>query len=206
MITREEYELLKYLKKEGFNWIARDEDDEVSSYTNKPFKETWYWLDGDLSKYLNHKLFTFIKCSDTEPTAIADLINEYAAHEELKKQHDNVVIPQYVTDFINKAKPIMSLYSAMYNLFHFGSISMETPSKDGAVRDWVEKNEETFARAWLDGYEIELEKKYIIKFASGEVLISFDTGLSGGNLGVKLTQSEIEEIDPRLMQFAEEVE
>ena len=28
---------------------------------------------------------------------------------------------------------------------------------------WIKKNEETFARAWLDGYTVEKEKRYLVK-------------------------------------------
>lgn len=30
-------------------------------------------------------------------------------------------------------------------------------------KDWFNRNEETFARAWLDGYEVEEEKRYTVK-------------------------------------------
>lgn len=32
-----------------------------------------------------------------------------------------------------------------------------------AIRIWVNANRDTFARAWLDGYEIEKEKRYMVK-------------------------------------------
>lgn len=33
------------------------------------------------------------------------------------------------------------------------------------IREWLEdkNNQETFARAWLDGYEVEEEKQYLVK-------------------------------------------
>lgn len=30
-------------------------------------------------------------------------------------------------------------------------------------KNWFNSNEETFARAWLDGYEVEKEKRYVVK-------------------------------------------
>lgn len=145
---------------------------------------------------------------DAAYSAVAEAFD---AKEKIKNK---VVIPGYVADFINKAKPIMSLYSAMYNLFHFGSISMETPSKDGAVRDWVEKNEETFARAWLDGYTVE-PQLYTVTFANGIGLVidkdsvtkRYFFGSQVRNIELaKLTKSEIESVDPILMEIAKEVE
>lgn len=32
-----------------------------------------------------------------------------------------------------------------------------------AIRIWVNANRDAFARAWLDGYEVEEEKRYIVK-------------------------------------------
>ena len=32
------------------------------------------------------------------------------------------------------------------------------------LRKWFNNNIETFARAWLDGYEVEKEKRYVVKF------------------------------------------
>ena len=55
-------------------------------------------------------------------------------------------------------------------------------------------------------YEIEKEKQYILKFDNGQYLYNCDLGMTDESLACKLTQSEIEGIDPRLMQFAVEVE
>mgnify|MGYP000961507447 CR=1 FL=1 len=60
-----------------------------------------------------------------------------------------VVVPQFVADWIKVAKPIYSLSGAMV----YGS---------PGVNKWLESwdNQETFARAWLDGYEVKQEKRY----------------------------------------------
>ena len=62
-----------------------------------------------------------------------------------------VKIPQIVADWIKEAKPVYSLSGAMAH----GS---------PGVNKWLEswENQETFARAWLDGYTIE-EKLYLVK-------------------------------------------
>ena len=195
MITREEYKFLKKLKTEGSKWIARDKNWKLYRYSEMPKRCRTIWNFGGVAPNIQEEHFTFIKWEDEKPTKIDDLIKEYEQHEMLKRK---AVIPQYVADFINKAKPIMGFYSAMYNLFHFGS--------DGAVRDWVEKNEETFARAWVNGYVIEEEKQYILKFSNGQYLYNCDLGMTDEALACKLTQPEIESVDPRLMQFAVEVE
>ena len=67
--------------------------------------------------------------------------------DELQK----VKIPQIFADWIKEAKPIYSLSGAMV----YGS---------PGVKKWLEswENQETFARAWLDGYTVE-EKLYMVK-------------------------------------------
>ena len=62
-----------------------------------------------------------------------------------------VTIPQFVADWIETAKTVYSLSGGMT----FGG---------PGVNKWlaIDDNQETFARAWLDGYEVEKEKRYII--------------------------------------------
>mgnify|MGYP000986919131 CR=1 FL=1 len=67
-------------------------------------------------------------------------------------EREKVIIPQSVADWIKVAKPIYSLSGAMV----YGS---------PGVNKWLESwdNQETFARAWLDGYEVKQEKRYLVK-------------------------------------------
>jgi hypothetical protein len=60
-----------------------------------------------------------------------------------------VVVPQFVADWIKVAKPVYSLSGAMV----YGS-----PGVNKWLGSW--DNQETFARAWLDGYEVKQEKRY----------------------------------------------
>lgn len=84
------------------------------------------------------------------------------------------VVPQFVVEWINSVKKHGkkqknsfgfneeitaddSVYRVMYYIFK------EEFATD-AVRDWVINNKDTFARAWLDGYEVEEEKRYYVRF------------------------------------------
>ena len=85
---------------------------------------------------------------------------------------------------------------------------------------WIITHEETFARAWLDGYEIEKEKLYIVeipnpnlnahtvlqKTEKGIVLISVTNARWRGLESSKLTESEIKQDFEWAWQFAKEVE
>jgi len=62
------------------------------------------------------------------------------------------VIPQFVADFIAEQKKHgLTL-----------SYSIDASMSDG-VAEWYWDNPELFARAWLDGYEVEEEKRYLVK-------------------------------------------
>ena len=71
------------------------------------------------------------------------------------------VIPQFVADWIEvcKAHLTTSLYTAMNPNF-----MKENDQSSGFIL-WIKKtsNQETLARAWLDGYEVEQERRYRIK-------------------------------------------
>lgn len=68
-------------------------------------------------------------------------------------QPQKVVIPKFVADKIEYCQR-----ASGYSLFHAMDYCFQY--KDTA--DWLEANQSTFARAWLDGYEVEKEKLYII--------------------------------------------
>lgn len=126
-----------------------------------------------------------------------------------------VTIPQFVADWIANVKrngfkfrnssrfheEIVSsddVYRVMYYILR-ENIAGET------IRIWVNANRDTFARAWLDGYEVEKEPKYIVKMKgileSNEVLNYkineekwvFSSGVESTFYRTKHTRKEIEE-------------
>lgn len=74
-----------------------------------------------------------------------------------------IKVPQFVADWITHSKNIgRSLFGAM-SIFE----------ENFEIKKWMQwaENQETFARAWLDGYEVEKESKYIVKVkATGQCL------------------------------------
>lgn len=63
------------------------------------------------------------------------------------------VVPQYIDTWIQGAE---------YNGFDlYEAMTDETPDK---VSTWIVCNPETFAKAWIYGYEVEKEKLYTVKF------------------------------------------
>lgn len=80
---------------------------------------------------------------------------------DLVKQLDEpekVVVPQFVADWIEYCK--VRKITLAHALYH------SEEAKNKSVYRWLfEKSgsQETFARAWLDGYEVEKEKRYVVK-------------------------------------------
>lgn len=91
-------------------------------------------------EHMNHDCFRRVDVSEV----LSDLIR-------LDKPQKPVV-PQYIADFITEQKKHgLTL-----------SYSIDASMSDG-VAEWYWDNPELFARAWLDGYEVEKEKRYYIR-------------------------------------------
>ena len=128
---------------------------------------------------------------------------------ELVKQLDEpkpVKVPQCVADWISFVKtnglkfkntygfyeeiaPSDDVYRVMYYIF-------KESIADKGIRKWVADNIDTFARAWLDGYEVEKEKRYLVKIRATKHYIAKDgTGKIFFSLAYKerFTKKELEE-------------
>lgn len=74
---------------------------------------------------------------------------------------EKVKVPQFVADWIEvcKAHLTSSLYTAMNPNF------MKENNQSFDLILWIKKtsNQDLFVRAWLDGYEVEEEKRYLVK-------------------------------------------
>ena len=67
-----------------------------------------------------------------------------------------VVVPQFVADYIE--------FKKSYDFHVYGAMRVIEDHYDKRVPEWFyEKNIETFIRAWIDGYEVEKEKRYLVK-------------------------------------------
>ena len=74
-----------------------------------------------------------------------------------------VKVPQFVADWIEKCKTFE--HFAVSLSFALQPIVWEKNNLSGKCIDWLmdASNQDTFARAWLDGYEVEEEKRYLVK-------------------------------------------
>ena len=122
------------------------------------------------------------------------------------------VIPKFVAEWIEETKPYKSLRVAFEYI-----AQRKRDNHDDKLAFWVEEgNSETFARAWLDGYEIEQEPKYYVDLDTAAYVAKWDgngqvdiytDGISGSDeFEFHLTEQEIKDYDERYWPFAVKVE
>nr|DAY11563.1 MAG TPA: Protein of unknown function (DUF1642) [Caudoviricetes sp.] len=71
-------------------------------------------------------------------------------------KQEKVTVPQFVADYID--------FKKTYDFHVYGAMRAIEDHYDKRVQEWFyEGNIETFARAWLDGYTVEKEKRYLVK-------------------------------------------
>ena len=79
--------------------------------------------------------------------------NQLKDADKIRQELNKPVIPQFVADWIEEAR------ETTYNIR--GAIEM---APNGRVKDWLElKNVNIFAEAWVNGYAVEKEKRYLVK-------------------------------------------
>ena len=68
-----------------------------------------------------------------------------------------LVVPKFVAEWIEYAKKKGDSLAISFKPWNLYGVEYSK------VDRWIEDNQETFARAWLDGYEVEKIQKYIVK-------------------------------------------
>lgn len=78
-------------------------------------------------------------------------------------ESEKVKIPQFVANWVEKCKTFKNF--AVSLSFALQPSVWEANGLSGECIEWLTdaENQETFARAWLDGYEVEEEKRYLVK-------------------------------------------
>lgn len=121
-------------------------------------------------------------------------IDEGFIHKSIAPE--KVKIPQFVADWIEACKENLAigLYIAMNPDF------MKQWNKSDKLISWVRKinNQELFARAWLDGYEVEKEKRYTVVMKATKQPLYYNAVdkklfFSMGELAINFTQKQLEE-------------
>ena len=85
--------------------------------------------------------------------------NQLKDADKIRQELNKPVVPLFVADFITEQK----------KLGHTLSYSIDACMSD-IVAEWYWDNSELFARAWLDGYTVEEEKRYEVILCNGQSL------------------------------------
>ena len=138
-----------------------------------------------------------------EPIPYTSMVELFLKELKQLDEPQPVKVPQFVADWIEVCKEHLttSLYTAMNPNF------MKENNQSFDLILWIKKtsNQDLFARAWLDGYEVEKER-YLVKIKGdikentlvyGELLerYFFTKGFTLGNAIYHHTHKELEEAD-----------
>ena len=85
--------------------------------------------------------------------------------DKIRRELNKVTVPQFVADWIKYCKfTNVNLQNALFvgDVYFYNYANQKDFSK---LKEFLEteNNQATFARAWLDGYEVEKEKRYTVK-------------------------------------------
>lgn len=151
---------------------------------------------------------------------VLDIISQIG---ELQK----TVVPQFVAEWIEYCKSNkLTLLGAFDPVSEHGiGLANTFTGEKWKGIDWAKRNQETFARAWLDGYEVEKEKLYTVEIPNpnkigNERNVLMKNGFNQivmlrvydhsdnwrNNKAYQLTESEIKEDFEWAWKFAKEVE
>ncbi|EKM0359845.1 DUF1642 domain-containing protein [Listeria innocua] len=123
------------------------------------------------------------------------------------EEAERLVVPQFVADWVSHCK------QKGYDLFL--SIDYDDSDMPYEMYNWLtfsDENQEIFARAWLDGYEVEKEPLYYVRlplpfgYLRRSKLYPASQNVEDAS---KYSEKEIKDMDERYWQFAvlvEEVE
>lgn len=143
---------------------------------------------------------------------VIDIVNQLDEPEK-------PIVPQFVADWLEVCKDnlALSLASSM------NPIVLRTNNQSEKTIHWFKsaKNQETFAKAWVFGYEVEKEKLYTVelpdpnsfgytilrKNTKGKISITYTQQETwGDDESTQLTEAEIKKDFDWAWQFAKEVE
>ena len=121
-----------------------------------------------------------------------------------------VVVPKFVAEWIEGSKRSgWHLQKALYRMDDDEKVGDWLYDENG---DLIFEKVDIFARAWLDGYEVEKEKLYTVEIPNPNGVVVCLERLDGGKIALstlgesELTESEIKQDFEWAWQWAKEVE
>lgn len=91
--------------------------------------------------------------------------NQLKDADKIRRELNKPVVPQFVAEWIEYFKKYSgSLYGSIAPYSYYGhAITDDFVGDVKKILEWIRNNSETYARAWLDGYEVEKEKRYRVE-------------------------------------------
>ena len=121
-----------------------------------------------------------------------------------------VVVPKFVAEWIEGSKRSgWHLQKALYRMDDDEKVGDWSYDENG---DLIFEKVDIFARAWLDGYEVEKEKLYTVEIPNPNGVVVCLERLDGGKIALstlgesELTEAEIKQDFEWAFQFAKPVE
>ncbi|HGZ0247267.1 TPA: DUF1642 domain-containing protein [Streptococcus pneumoniae] len=105
-----------------------------------------------------------------EPVPYTSMVELFLKELKQLDEPQKVKIPQFVADVIEGAREQnVELEDAFEYVWEVAT---------GELREWFRKleNRNNFARAWLDGYEVEEEKRYLVTLKNRQPLVKSQSG------------------------------
>ncbi|EAD7697651.1 DUF1642 domain-containing protein [Listeria monocytogenes] len=125
------------------------------------------------------------------------------------EQQERIVVPQFVADWLNHCK--QREYD-LACLLDYGNAGIPDEMYEWLISS--ADNQELLARAWLDGYEVEKEPLYYVKFVDAnngnkcylnvrsDGCKTLNNRVQNDIFKTQFTEAEIKEMDERYWQFA----
>lgn len=169
------------------------------------------------------KFFTAITLNEAYEAGFEEAKGTALFNSCFLNEPEKPTVPQYVEDWIEWCKRnSVTLLGAMSPIDELGTaICNDKKVKSLDAFKWATQNQETFAKAWLFGYEVEKEKLYTVelpnpnggthlvlcKDCDGKLFFDVFFSEEWKTFGkCKLTESEIKKDFEWAWQFAKEVE
>ena len=178
------------------NWLNKELDKSITGFNGR-----------ELSRYEMGRLDGY-----THASMLLDELDE----------PEKPVIPKFVANWIEETKKQgKSLVFAITHIYYKNEIGKSPNKEENKIFQWMELayNEEVFALAWIDGYEVEKEKLYHVVNKENYFMLRKYDGLVdilhtsssmsrdeyGKDTRFMLTEKEIKDYDERFWAFAQEV-
>lgn len=168
------------------------------------------------------KFFTAITLNEAYEAGFEEAKGNALCNSCFLNEPEKPTVPQYVADWIEWCKNNnVTLLGAMSPIDELGTAICDDKKVESLeASKWATRNQETFAKAWLFGYEVEKEKLYTVeipnpnagghvvlcKTSDGIVSITFvSIARWRGGKNVQLTEAEIRKDFDWAWEFAEVV-